>query len=82
MACMGRLLRHCWEPIVLPAASAENCPRVYDLKARPPHFAPKAKAVIQLFMNGGPSQVDLFDPKPALQKVRRYSAESRYRERD
>jgi hypothetical protein len=53
---------------VLHAATAENGPRIYDLKARPPHFAPKAKAVIQLFMNGGPSQVDLFDPKPALQK--------------
>ena len=35
---------------------------------KPPHFAPKAKAVIHLFMNGGPSQVDTFDPKPALDK--------------
>src|SRR5213595_2478563 len=42
--------------------------RTYDLKPRAPHFAPKAKAVIHLFMNGGPSQVDLFDPKPALEK--------------
>lgn len=33
-----------------------------------PHFAPKAKHVILLFMTGGPSQVDLFDPKPALEK--------------
>ena len=41
---------------------------VYDLKPRPPHFPPKAKSVIQLFMNGGPSQVDLFDPKPILNK--------------
>src|SRR5262245_52652207 len=52
----------------LAAATADNGPRIYDLKPRAPHFAPKAKAVIQLFMNGGPSQVDLFDPKPALQK--------------
>ena len=37
-----------------------------DLKPRKPHFAAKAKAVIHLFMNGGPSQMDLFDPKPAL----------------
>jgi len=44
-------------------------PRVYDLKPKPTHFAPKAKAVIQLFMNGGPSQVDLFDPKPMLNKL-------------
>src|SRR5258708_22891761 len=42
--------------------------RTYDLKPRAPHFAPKAKAVIHLFMNGGPSQVDLFDPKPKLEK--------------
>jgi hypothetical protein len=31
-----------------------------------PHFAPKAKRVIYLFMHGGPSQVDLFDHKPGL----------------
>jgi hypothetical protein len=33
-----------------------------------PHFAPKAKRVIYLFMNGGPSHVDTFDPKPALKR--------------
>lgn len=32
----------------------------------PPHFAAKAKRVIYLFMSGGPSQIDLFDPKPTL----------------
>ena len=32
------------------------------------HFAPRAKRVVHLFMNGGPSQVDTFDPKPELQK--------------
>lgn len=35
---------------------------------RPPHFLPKAKNVIFLFMDGGPSQVDTFDPKPRLAK--------------
>ncbi|MBI3697396.1 MAG: DUF1501 domain-containing protein [Acidobacteria bacterium] len=35
---------------------------------RRPHFPAKAKNVIFLFMEGGPSQLDLFDPKPALQK--------------
>jgi hypothetical protein len=35
---------------------------------RPPHFAPKAKRVIYLFMAGAPSQLDLFDRKPVLQK--------------
>jgi hypothetical protein len=39
-----------------------------DLQPRPPHFAPRATSVIHLFMNGGPSQMDLFDPKPALEK--------------
>ena len=38
------------------------------LMPRTPHFAPKAKNVIFMFMEGGPSQIDLFDPKPALQK--------------
>jgi hypothetical protein len=33
-----------------------------------PHFEPKAKRVIFLFLNGGPSQVDTFDPKPMLEK--------------
>src|SRR5665213_1115072 len=32
------------------------------------HFAPRAKHIIHVFMNGGPSQVDTFDPKPALEK--------------
>ena len=34
----------------------------------PSHYGGKAKRVIQLFMNGGPYQGDLFDPKPALKK--------------
>jgi hypothetical protein len=38
------------------------------LAQRPPHFKAKAKHCIFFFMNGGPSQVDTFDPKPALTK--------------
>jgi len=34
-----------------------------------PHFAPKAKRIIYLFQNGAPSQLDLFDYKPTLQKM-------------
>src|SRR5438045_3260925 len=34
-----------------------------------PNFLPKAKRVIYLFMSGGPSHIDLFDYKPALQKL-------------
>jgi len=41
-----------------------------SLGAKPPHFAPKAKRVIQLFMPGGPSQVDTFDHKPLIAKHR------------
>ena len=36
------------------------------LAPRPPHYTPRARAVIFLFMSGGPSHVDLFDPKPDL----------------
>jgi uncharacterized protein (DUF1501 family) len=39
------------------------------LAPRPPHFAPRAKRVIHLFMAGAPSQLDLFDYKPALAKL-------------
>jgi hypothetical protein len=39
---------------------------INPLAARPPHFKPKANAVIFLYMDGGPSQVDTFDPKPRL----------------
>ncbi len=38
------------------------------LAPKPPHYAPKARRVIFLFMAGGPSQVDLFDNKPVLAK--------------
>jgi hypothetical protein len=42
--------------------------RSADLRPRAPHFPPRATSVIHLFMNGGPSQMDLFDPKPALDR--------------
>ncbi len=41
---------------------------INPLVPRGPHFPGKAKRVIHLFMNGGPSHVDTFDPKPSLQK--------------
>ena len=40
----------------------------YDLSPKMPPSAPKARAMISLFMQGGPSQIDLFDPKPELDK--------------
>jgi len=42
---------------------------VFDLKPKQPHHRARAKSVIQLFMNGGPSQMDLFDPKPVLGRM-------------
>ena len=41
---------------------------VDPMAARSPLYAPKAKSIIWLFMEGGPSGVDLFDPKPELTK--------------
>ena len=49
-----------------PSKPGENLP--LNLKPRQPHFAPQATAMISLFMHGGPSHVDLFDPKPELSK--------------
>ncbi len=49
-------------------ASAVTTTAVDPLAPKSPHFPAKAKHVIFLFLNGGPSQVDTFDPKPLLQK--------------
>ena len=57
------------EGLVRPASAAETAPAGADSTApRQPHYPPRAKRVIHLFMHGGPSHVDLFDPKPALIK--------------
>jgi hypothetical protein len=50
------------------AAAPNQKQRPNPLAPKPPHFKGRAKSVIFLFMYGGPSQVDLFDPKPALAK--------------
>src|SRR6266545_8187530 len=46
------------------AAGADN-----PMQPRPPHFKPKAKKIIFLFMAGAPSQLDLFDYKPKLKEL-------------
>lgn len=48
------------------AAEAPSRSENDALAPRPPHHPAKAKHIIHLYMNGGPSQVDTFDPKPAL----------------
>ncbi len=50
------------------AQSGHAAEAVDPMLPRKPHFAPKAKNVIFLFQEGAPSQMDLFDPKPALEK--------------
>jgi hypothetical protein len=58
-----------------PGRPGENLP--LNLLPRQPHFAPRARAMISLFMHGGPSHVDLLDPKPELARNhgRDYSGE-------
>lgn len=51
-----------------PAIRPELVNKHFDLKLKPTHHAPKAKAMISMFMQGGPSHLDMFDPKPMLQK--------------
>jgi len=59
-------------PVAELMASEGRTPRgasaAHPLDPKPPHFAPTARNVIFLFMSGGPSQIDLLDPKPALRK--------------
>lgn len=52
-------------------ATPKNVPRDephFDLRPRDPHFPPQARAMISLFQHGGPSHMDLTDPKPQLTK--------------
>src|SRR3569832_2273991 len=51
------------------AAIAGDDPSHNPLAPRKPHFAPKAKRVIYLFMAGAPSHLELFDKKPQLAKI-------------
>ncbi len=58
----GLLAADSGAPINLPAGA------VNPLAVKPPHFSARAKRLIFLFMNGGPSHIDTFDPKPALEQ--------------
>ena len=49
-------------------STAQASTDINPLAPRKPHFPPKARQVVHLFMNGGPSHVDTFDPKPLLDK--------------
>ena len=54
---------------LLARAANINIDPLNPLAPRPPHLPARAKSVIWLFMEGGPSHLDLFDPKPALEKL-------------
>lgn len=54
--------------LAAPAKPMFDGPKRFDTLPKPPHFGPRATAMISLFMMGGPSQMDLFDPKPMLVK--------------
>ncbi len=54
--------------------------KTYDLKPKEPLFEPRAKAMISMWMQGGPSHLDLFDPKPTLTKLngKNYEGDIKY----
>ena len=52
-----------------PAARPAGAPRTDPLAPKPPHFRPRAKSCIFIFLAGGPSQLDLYDPKPKLKEL-------------
>ena len=64
--------RACW-----PMSRRAAAPDHYAGHYTGPHFPPKAKHNIFLFLVGGPSQLDMFDPKPALAEIRRPAARRR-----
>src|SRR5262245_29723030 len=63
LAAVASLLRD--EGLLAAAPAADHNP----LAPRPGHFAPKAKACICIYLEGAPSQLDLFDPKPKLNEL-------------
>ncbi len=55
--------------VLAPAAARGESADINPLAPKPPHFAPRAKSCIFIFMEGAPSQADLFDPKPKLNEL-------------
>jgi hypothetical protein len=54
--------------LALAQMAGSAAPTANPLAPRPTHFPAKAKRIVYLYLNGGPSQVDTFDPKPVLSK--------------
>jgi hypothetical protein len=57
-----------WHLLAGEGRAGESVTDINPLRPKPPHFPAKAKNVIFMFMAGGPSHIDLFDPKPSLMK--------------
>ena len=67
--CAGGIgLAALWHLMAGEGRAAGPLPAVNPMAPRAPHFAPTARNVIFFFMAGAPSQLDLFDPKPAMRK--------------
>ena len=62
----GAVALNAMMPPGLAAAANTEGVRTYSLLPKPPHFQPKAKNVIFIYVSGGPSTIDMFDPKPGL----------------
>ena len=69
MLGLARVLADNGELNALEAAPASSRAEMNPLAPKAPHFRPRVKQVVHLFMNGGPSHVDTFDPKPLLEKL-------------
>ena len=57
------------EGLLANPALAGGGPQHFDLTPKPAHGFGQAKAMISMFMQGGPSHIDLFEPKPELMKL-------------
>ncbi len=66
---MGLPLLGLWGLLADEGALADDGGAAHPLAPKPPHFPAPARHVVHLFMNGGPSHVDTFDPKPLLTKL-------------
>src|SRR5262245_46898971 len=54
--------------VAIAESGADRADLPQDLRPRRGHFPARARAMVHFMQNGGPSQMDLFDPKPELQK--------------
>ena len=68
------------EQMLAKPAGIATAPPVFDMQPKQTHFEPQAKAMISMFMHGGPSHMDLMDPKPELTKYdgTEYNGEVKY----